>query len=406
MHFGVTMIAQVFYPSVGGAQTHTLRLSQKLRAQGVDVTVITRHHKGLKRYEEIDGVPTFRVGNGDSNKVVAALSFIAGSLNVLRTQAHRYQIVHCHQMISPMTIGLIARALSKKRLVVNPHRSGPLGDIGILTLRRPFTGRPRISIARRLTDGFVCISPAVHQELADVGVASDRLWDIANGVDLAHFTAVDSIRRAELRRSLELPSGPLVMFAGRLVREKGINVLLNAWPAVQHQVSNAHLLIIGEGAKKTELQAQAKQLGLNQQVTFAPSCDDVTPYLQAADAFVLPSFAEGLPVALLEAMSVGLPCVATATSGSLQLISDRLNGRIAPIDNPDELALALIDSLTNTDAPAWGLAARQRVAESYSLDAVTKHSIEMYETLLGMRHAPQKLATQAVLETNQPVRLE
>jgi glycosyltransferase involved in cell wall biosynthesis len=390
MRFGIAMVAQVFYPSIGGAQTHTLRLSQKLRERDADVIVITRHHKGLARYEEIDGVPTYRVGNGDLSKVATSLSFVGGSLRKLYQLRERYQIVHCHQMMSPMTVGLAARIPSNKQLVINPHRSGNLGDIGVLTLRRPVTGRFRLMAARRWGDAFVCISPAVRQELADAGIPAKRLWSIANGVDVDHFAPIDEIKRQELRRSLGLPDGPLALFAGRIVREKGLDVLLRAWPAVLAQVPTARLLIVGEGDKKAELQELAGSLGINDQVIFAPGTANVLPYLHAANVFVLPSFAEGLPVALLEAMAASLSCVATATSGSLELIEDGVTGRAVAIGEPAPLAAGLIEALSHPVAATWARQAREKIIAQFSLDSVADRYIEMYETLLGM---PTALST-------------
>lgn len=382
---GVVMIAGVFYPSIGGAQTHTLRLSQKLKARGIDVMVVTRHHKGLARYEEIGGIPTYRVGNESSSKAAAALSFITGALRVLHAQRQRYHVLHCHQMISPMTIGLLARHITDAALVVNPHRSGPIGDMGILTLRRPITGRLRIAAVRRWCDAFVCISQSIKDELAKAGMRPERLWDIVNGVDINHFTAVEAEERTALRQSMNLPGGPLVIFTGRLVREKGVDVLINAWPQVQQQVPDAHLIIVGEGDKRAELEAQVQRLNLNARVLFLGGCDDVTSYLQTADVFVLPSYAEGLPVALLEAMACGLPCVATAVGGTLQLIEDGVTGRAVAVGDPAALASGLVEALTMPDARNWGAQAHQLIAESYSLDAVAEKYITMYETITGSR---------------------
>ena len=381
--FGVVMIAGVFYPSIGGAQTHTLRLSQKLKARGVDVMVVTRHHPGLARYEEVGGIPTYRVGNESSSKAMAALSFIAGALRVLYAQRQRYHVLHCHQMISPMTIGLLARQITNAALVVNPHRSGPIGDMGILTLRRPITGRLRIAAVRRWCDAFVCISPAIRSELAEAGMRPEQLWDIVNGVDLNYFKPVEADERTGLRQSLNLPNGPLVVFTGRLVREKGVDVLINAWPQVQQQVPDAHLILVGEGDKRVELEAQVQKHALNANVHFLGGCDDVTPYLQTADAFVLPSYAEGLPVALLEAMACGLPCVATAVGGTTQLIKDGVTGRSVGAGDAAALASGIVEALTTPAAHKWGVQARQLIAEGYSLDAVAEKYITMYEAIIG-----------------------
>lgn len=383
--FGVVMIAGVFYPSIGGAQTHTLRLSQKLKLRGVDVMVVTRHHKGLARYEEVGGIPTYRVGNASNSKAVAAISFITGALRVLHAQRRRYNVLHCHQMISPMTIGLLARQITDAALVVNPHRSGPIGDMGILTLRRPVTGRLRIAAVRRWCNAFVCISQAIKDELAKAGMRADRLWDIVNGVDLNHFKPVEAKEHAALRQSLSLPSGPLVIFTGRLVREKGVDVLINAWPQVLQQVPDAHLIIVGEGDQRLELEAQAQRLNLDTHVLFLGGCDDVTRFLQTADVFVLPSYAEGLPVALLEAMACGLTCVATAVGGTLQLIKDGVTGRAVAAGDAAALASGLVEALTTPAARSWGVQARRLIAESYSLDAVAEKYIVMYETITGSR---------------------
>ncbi|HEX6287608.1 MAG TPA: glycosyltransferase [Herpetosiphonaceae bacterium] len=380
MRFSVAMISSVFYPSIGGAQTHTLRLSQKLKARGVNVLVITRHYEGLARYEEINGIPTYRVGRGEGNLVVAALSYIVGALRVLYAQRQRYDILHCHLMISPMTIGLLARPLVRKPLVINPHGSGKIGDVGFLTHNRPLTGRLRLAAARRWGDAFVSISRDIHGELAGIGVDDRKLWDIPNGVDVDHFHPADQATRAELRRTLSLPPGPLVAYAGRLAPEKGVDVLIDAWPLVLRQMPDAHLLLVGEGEQRAALEAQAQRLGVAGRAIFAGGCADVAPYLRAADAFALPSHSEGMPIALLEAMACGLPCAATAVGGTISVLDDGVTGRLVPAADPDALGAAIVEAL-DPSARAWGEQARRHVVVHYGLDAVAERYIQMYETI-------------------------
>lgn len=382
---GIAMVSIVFAPSVGGAQTHILRLSKALRQRGLDVLVVTRHHQGLARYEEVEGVPTYRVGRGDAGKAVAAASFMAGAVSVLRSQRASYDVLHCHQMLSPMTIGLMARAMVRKPLVINPHRSGPIGDVGVLTLRRPVTGRLRIAAARHWGDGFVCISDAIRAELGEQGVPAARLWDIPNGVDTAHFRPATPEKRARLRSQLGLPSGPLAVFAGRLVPEKGLDVLLSAWPQVLRHAPEAHLLIVGEGPERERLVEQSRRCGVAANVTFAPSQPDVAPYLRAADAFALPSYAEGLPIALLEAMACGLACVGTAVGGTTQLITSGETGWLVPPGDAPALAEALAEALVAPAAQRRAEAARERIVQEYSLDVVAERHIRMYEALAGGR---------------------
>lgn len=386
--YNIAMLSSVFYPSIGGIQTHTLHLSQKLKARGVGVLVITRHYPGLARYEEVDGVPVYRVGRGGSNKVLAAVSYILGALQVLYARRHHYAVLHCHQMISPMTIGLLARLLLQKPLVVNPHRSGPIGDVGILLRRRPLTGRLRLAAARRWSDAFITISPDIYDELRDNGLDKNKLWKIRNGVDVQHFSPASPTIRTDLRRALGLPQRPTVIFTGRLVREKGIDVLLAAWQIVMQRVPDANLVIVGEGELRAVLEAQAQELDIQEHVHFAGGSDDVAPYLRAADAFVLPSRAEGLPVSLLEAMACQLPCVATNIGGTMQVLSDNVNGRLVPVEAVPALAEALVEVLTSTEAQQWAEAARQHVVDQYSLDVVADRYIQMYTTLLRQPAAP------------------
>ncbi|HEU5012552.1 MAG TPA: glycosyltransferase family 4 protein [Roseiflexaceae bacterium] len=394
MTFGVAMISSVFFPSIGGAQTVILDVGRKLQERGVPVLVVTRHYQGLARYEEVGGLPTYRVGRGDSNKAVAALSFIQGAVQVLAQQQHRYNVLHCHQMISPMTIGLMAKALVRKPLVVMPHRSGDIGDIGILTQRRPVTGRVRLAAARQQTDAFVCISKAIHDELRGIGVPESKLWDIVNGVDMQRFQPGTAEQRATLRQQLGLPGGPLAIFTGRLVPEKGIDVLLRAWPAVLQHVPDASVVLVGAGEQRAQLEALARQQGIESQVVFAGGSDDVAPFLRAADAFVLPSYAEGLPVALLEAMACGLPCVGTAIDGTRNVIEDGVSGRLVPAGDAAALGRGLVEALASSAAQEWGLHARQKVSRDYSLDAVADAYIAMYTTLLQPQ-ARQPVSNQA-----------
>ncbi len=387
--YNIAMLSSVFYPSIGGIQTHTLHLSQKLKVRGVGVLVITRHYPGLAHYEEVDGVPVYRVGRGDSNKIMAAMSYILGALWVLYSQRRQYDVLHCHQMISPMTIGLLARLVLRKPLVVNPHRSGPIGDVGILLRRRPLTGRLRLAAARRWSDAFITISPDIYDELRENGLDEGKLWNIRNGVDVQHFSPATSTDRIALRESLGLPQRPTVVFTGRMVHEKGIDVLLIAWREVIRRLPNAYQVLVGEGEQRAAFEAQAQALGLQEHVRFVGGCDNVAPYLRAADAFVLPSRAEGLPVSLLEAMACQLPCVATNIGGTMQVLSDTVNGRLVPVEDAPALAKALVQVLNSPEAESWGVAARQHVIEHYSLDVVADRYVQMYNALL---HPPASSA--------------
>jgi len=385
MRFGVAMVASVFHPSVGGIQTHTLNLSEKLRERGVDAFVLTRSSAGLAREEKIRGVPTHRLGLSRASPAIRATSYILECCRYLARHRQRWDIVHAHQMLSPMTIGMLARALFGKKLIVNPHASGPIGDVAVLRTGRPVSGGPRLAAALKLSDAFVSISGGIREDLRSLGVREDRIWEIPNGVDTEHFRPLARPLRHVLRRSLGLPNGWMVVFAGRLAREKSLGVLLRAWRRVRARQPDAQLVIVGAGEQLAMLIDEAESLGIAGSVHFPGECEDVAPVLQAADAFVLPSMTEGLPVALLEAMACGLPVVATSVGGSRQLVQDGVTGGLVPAGDSHALAERLLAAADPACADVWGQGARKQIVAMYSLDDVADAYVELYEYLLGIR---------------------
>ena len=367
------MVTALFPPSVGGIQTHTLRLSQKLAARGARVVVLTRHHAGLPAREWLDGVEVLRLGRGDASRALATGSYLAGCLAELALRRSSLDVVHAHQLLSPTSVGLAARALLGLPLIVNPHACGPIGDVAQ-------TGRVRLEATRRLASGFICISSLIRQELEEAGVEPERLWSVPNGVDLDRFRPASAEEKASLRASLGLPSaGPLVVYAGRLAPEKGPDVLVSAWARVRRALPSAHLALLGDGALSGSLREAAAREGLGDSVSFTGPVQDVPAWLRAADVFALPSRTEGLPVALLEGMAAGLACVATRVGGTPEVLENGRQGRLVAPERPEALAEGLIEALTRPEARAWGTAARERVEARFSLDAVADRTLEFYE---------------------------
>jgi len=385
MRHGIAMIASIFHPSVGGIQTHTLHLSEKLRARGIDVFVLTRPHPGLPRYEEIQGVPTYRLGATRGSPAFRAISYIVECCRFLARNPGRWDIAHAQQMLSPMTIGLLARVLIGKKLVVNPHATGTIGDVEILRAQRPLTGRARLAAAVKLADAFVSICQEIRDELVSVGIREEKIWEIPNGVDTDHFRPLPRQERGAFRRALGLPKGCLVVFTGRLATEKNLDNLLQAWPRVRAHRSDAQLAIVGSGEELTALLAKAESLGIADSVHFTGECTDVAPVLRSADAFVLPSSSEGLPISLLEAMACGLPVVATAVGGMRHVVEDGVTGGLVPSGDAHSLSEKLLIAADPALADGWGVHARRHVIAQYSLQTEAETYLELYDHLTGFQ---------------------
>lgn len=147
--------------------------------------------------------------------------------------------------------------------------------------------------------------------------------------------------------------GKQLLFVGRLAAVKGVPVLFEALGEVLKSQPETRLTLIGDGHERAGLEAEAARLGLAEKVTFAgyKSQDEVAGALRAADLFVLPSFAEGVPVVLMEAMASGLPVVASSVGGVGELVEHGVSGLLLPPGNAVALAAALTDLLDN---PAQG----------------------------------------------------
>jgi glycosyltransferase involved in cell wall biosynthesis len=260
-------------------------------------------------------------------------------------------------------------------VVVKVLRGGILGDVA--KLKKRFLGYRRLKALREHLDKFIVISREIEMELIELGFPSEKLCRNPNGVDTTKFSPCIGERKAALRESLGFNSGLLTVFAGRLTAEKKVDHLVKIWPIVRAKHPQAELLIIGEGEEGPGLKRLAKE-----GVSFLGSVDDVSPYLQAADLFVLPSATEGLSNALLEAMSTGLPVVATAVGGAPDLINHKENGWLISPGDMVDLREAILKILGNEQfRNKLGEQAREKIVNEFDLSLVASKLRDLYISL-------------------------
>jgi len=190
--------------------------------------------------------------------------------------------------------------------------------------------------------------------------------------------------RERARAALGLPAAArLVGTAAALVPQKGVEYLIHAVAAVHRDRPQVHLAIAGDGPLRAPLQGLAASLGVADAIHFLGQRDDIAQYLAALDLFVLPSLWEGLPYALLEAGAAGLPVLATAIPGNVDLITHEQTGLLAPPGDRLELALALFRALDDPRLPQMAAALHALVARDYSLERMIAGHVRMYEGLVG-----------------------
>ena len=183
-------------------------------------------------------------------------------------------------------------------------------------------------------------------EIASLGFPKERIHVIPNSAVLPETPALDPAVRAAARSRLGLGEEPLVVFAGRLSSEKGLEILLDAWPRVLAVLPEARLLLLGEGGAfrsvEAELRRQCAALGLQESVRFLGHVSDVQSYLLACDAFVLPTRTEGMSNSLVEAMAAGCAIVTTDIAAHEGLVDHGEHALLVPAGDAAACAGALV----------------------------------------------------------------
>jgi glycosyltransferase involved in cell wall biosynthesis len=291
------------------------------------------------------------------------ISYLGSAVWHLLREAKRADILHAHHLYLDAMAALIAGWIRRCPVVAKMVGAGPGGDLD--RLQQMLGGSLFLRLLRAL-DAVIAPSPTCRAELIQAGFAADRIHVIANGVDLATF---HPDARPEPMPPF-IPHGrPMAIFTGRLVEAKGLLELLDAWSLVLREIPDARLCLVGSGPLEAELRRRAALPPLANRVHLVGEVADVRPFLQAASAYAFPSWAEGLPNALLEAMAIGLPCVASDIGPIRDAMRDGEEGLLVPAKAPDKLAAALITILSRPDlATRLGRAARKRVEAEFSLE--------------------------------------
>lgn len=212
-------------------------------------------------------------------------------------------------------------------------------------------------LLERVPGRIVAVSQAVRASLVAQGISEKKIVTIPNALDLSRYRAMAPAAPHE---------GFVYAFAGRLIHQKGVDILLRAFA----QLEKGRLLIAGEGPDRTALEALAEELRIQERVSFVGIRHDLPEFFAEADCFVLPSRYEGLPIVLIEAMAAGKAIVVSDFGAAREVLKEGETGLIVPRENPEELARAM--GRVASDAPL-----RQRLGEA-ARHAAERYSIEQH----------------------------
>jgi len=380
----------------GGGQEVVRTLVRQLPDARCDPVVVSLADGPLRREIERLGVPVEIVA-GRSRALTAGPAAIA-ELRRIRNDLgrlvarYRPQVIQTHLLRSLDFLALDLRREPGVGAVFWTIHNAMLdlrvdqlpGSQRRLLGPKRFAHRALYQAGGRVADGFIAVSSDVAASVrAAYHPSPGRLAVIPNGVDVERYA--EPVDREAVRRSIGVPpAAPMAIVVAKLMTQKGHAVLLDALPRVIGRVPDLHVVLVGEGDLRAELESRVAAMGMAGRVTFAGNRGDIPHLLAASDLFVLPSLWEGLPMALLEAMATGLPVVASAVSGTSEVIEPGRSGLLVRPGEPTALGDAMLTVLQDRSvAAALGAAARARVEACYSARVQAQRHAELYRARLA-----------------------
>lgn len=301
-------------------------------------------------------------------------------------------LIHAHMSDSAVW-AMLHSWLSGRRFVITHHSTNLIDNAVPNGTVQGWFRYLLLRICARRAAINIAVSQTVRDALVrEAGLDPKQVTVIPNGIPLPDAAAVERAmteRRARVAGTCgaERPSdqrGPLVLYLGRLSREKGVDLLLAAVPQIAERFPQCRIVLLGDGPETPALRAQAERLGIAPLVEMPGRVADVSVWLRQADVVVLPSRVEGLPMVILEALSWGVPIVATAIPPSRELLRDGALGRLCEPEQADALAAATIATLANGDAANEDKAERglALVRQCYGIAAVAESHLDVYRRVM------------------------
>lgn len=380
----IVFVIPGYPPVLGGAEMHASRLAAALSRRGHRVEVLTMASPPMPNeanWRDDAGIPVRALGVHWPASLRPRVFVLGVGLRLL---SRRYDVMQVFLSGLHQVTALAAGAMRGVPAAV--MFGGPGQTVAVANAR---LGRLQLLAIRRLARRVVVLNTAMRQQFESIGVEPARIVSHPCSVDPDAFAPVTESRRRELRIAQSLPlDAPVVAYTGRLVAEKSLPTLIDAFAIVRRTMPNAVLSLVGDGPLRAELERHAEHLlgaGVARFMGTLPPVR-VREHLQSADAFAFLSANEGIPCSVIEAMSCACACVVSDDPGVSQLVEDDVQGLVVPTGDAQATAHALVKILTDRPlAHRLGAAARARAIGSFSSDLVAANHERMYREMMESR---------------------
>ncbi len=322
--------------------------------------------KFLAEYERI---PIVRVAS-------YLISGIIKTWRVVRSE--RVELIHAHWVIPTGLIGVVVgKYLSRKPVVITAHRA----DITVFPQKSKLA-RLAAKFVLRKADYIVAVSEVLKEKIRrEYGIGEEKMTVINMGVNKHLFKQRE---KKAVRQKLGLPkTSKIVLFAGGLIRVKGLAYLMHSAVQIIKAKHDTLFILVGTGSLEEQLKDTVLKLGISAQVRFVGERPhaEVPLWINSADVVVLPSFDEGLPMLIMEALASGVPVVATCVGGTPEVIKDSRNGFLVEPRNVDDLAKK-ITSLITDDHLYKNVAENCKLPKECDMESNARRMVEIYSEAL------------------------
>ena len=371
----ILVLADVPPGTVGGAEVQAWHLARQWAANGHAVLIA-----GVNNVPRTEGrVTVVRLPLWQRSRLSRGVSYLLAVMWLVWRRRGGFEVVYCRFIREQAFAASFARALGLLGcpVVVCPACAAQHGDV-----HRILRSSARSIWVRVLRRGGLTInamSRQIREEIPLLGLADARISDIPNGVLMP-----------ELPPRSSSTAGPWkVLFLGRLVEQKGADVLLDAAQLLRQAGHDFVIEIVGDGPLREVLSERVASLGLEACVRLigAKAPDAISDVFLHADVFVLPSRYEGMPGVLLQALAYGLPVIATRVSGSEDIVSEDM-GWLVPVDDPGALADAFQEAFRHGRDRLRTMGARGRAlaARVYDNEVIARRYERLFEELIESSH--------------------